>query len=198
MEHIKLFESFNEGRKKVEKESLEDYFDKKKNEDLTVPYKSMKDVPFVSMVSKKMKSYFEFQSINLIEPRLLEYTRFAASGYNGAMVPLCGHSKVTSRHLGLLTYDFEEPISKEDLELMKKKINEYAKDQYPNFTIFTDVHGNSSAAWGDKDKVKFLIEKFSSEKRMKSITIEDHKNLGKWFGYKPEMTELWIKKNARK
>ncbi|MCK9446219.1 hypothetical protein M0Q50_04940 [bacterium] len=168
----------------------------REDEDLTKPYETINEIPFISMVNSKMKSYLIYQSKVLISPRLLEYTSFL-DYYNGACIPI--EFKGTQyRKLGLLTYD--DPISLRDLEHMSNMSHDSGFPHYkmtPNFTIFKDWIGNNSAAWGDVDKIEFLIDKFSDEYKMRHMTKQEHRNLGNWFGYKPEEIEKWIKKTYK-
>jgi hypothetical protein len=156
--------------------------------DLTIPYSKHEDIPFTPFTSKGVSSYLHHQAQVLAEPRLIKYAR--STEYDSFKIPIG-----EKRRLGLLAY--EKPPAIEDLERVKKIFSDsgHHTRAFPNFTIFKDAKGNHSAAWGDKEKVKFLISKFSSNKGLRSLKEEDHRKLGKWFGYKSEAIDSWIGKN---
>ncbi len=162
-------------------------------EELQKPYEQSEDLPFVNYTTPRMSTYIQHMAQDLMEPRLLKMSQFASgSGYDGMMVP-CGDQ----RRLGLLSYD--NPLDLSDLEDKKGKLESFGPDNFrarawPNFTIFKDAGGNWSAAWGDPEKVKFLIDKFSDRSKLTSLKSEEHKKLGGWFGYKEDAVGRWISK----
>ena len=154
-------------------------------------------IPYVDVAPAPMASYFRYMHEQLREPELLsDRVVFVGLSYNGAMIPLGEH-----RRLGMLSY--YAPLDKEkDIDRMARSLKEHGPDNwraeaFKNFTVFKDAAGNWSAAWGDREKVKFLVSKFSSDEGMASLTVADHRKLGNWFGYKPDKVEQWISKNMK-